>query len=199
MAIKVGITGGIGSGKSLVCRIFESLKISVYYADTRALWLINNDNSVRQAIINLLGTAAYTSDGTYNRSWVAKQVFGNPTLLHNLNAIVHPRVYEDTETWAQTHQKEKYIIKEAALLNKNNTSPAIDYWIVVHAPVELRIARVLKRDPQRTTADIQQIIDRQMSEQEYLQTANFVIHNDESQLLIPQIVSLHEYFQRNLA
>lgn len=199
MAIKVGITGGIGSGKSLVCQIFERFHIPVYYADARALWLINNDNSLRQAISNLLGPTAYNSDGTYNRTWVAKQVFGNPTLLNNLNAIVHPRVYEDNESWAETHQKEKYIIKEAALLNKNNTSPTIDYWVVVHAPVEIRIARVLKRDPQRTETDIQHIINRQMPEQEYLQAANFVVHNDERQLLIPQIVSLHEYFQRNLA
>ncbi|MFN3850472.1 MAG: dephospho-CoA kinase [Spirosomataceae bacterium] len=194
--LKIGVTGGIGSGKSIVCEIFKVCGIPVYNADDRAKWLTNNDLQLRKEIKELLGRSAYDADGQYNRKWVAEQVFANPDLLKQLNMLIHPRVFDDTDKWITKHKDKPYVIKEAALMNKAGVGNDLDKVILVTAPLNLRIARIQKRDPQRSLQEIEAIINRQKSEEEFLQIADFTVINDDSQLLIPQIIQLHQLFSK---
>ncbi|WP_234735523.1 dephospho-CoA kinase [Tellurirhabdus bombi] len=197
--LQIGVTGGIGTGKSLVCRIFNALGIPVYEADERAKWLVNHDAILRADIIRLLGPNAYMPagdllSGQYNRAWVAAQVFNHPERLQSLNALIHPRVYADTASWVTTHQHLPYVVKEAAIMKAAGDGNTLDKVIVVQAPLELRLQRIRKRDPHRTEEEIINIINRQATEAERLAIADFVIHNDEKSLLIPQVIQLHRLF-----
>ncbi len=194
--LQIGVTGGIGSGKSIVCRVFSALGVPVYSADERAKWLLNHDPKLRHSVIELLGNEAYVANGSYNRAWVASQVFQNPALLQKLNAIVHPRVGEDTQVWVEQNSKAPYVIKEAAIMAKAGQNNALDKVIVVDAPANLRVARVLQRDPQRSEKEVRDIIARQISDEERHKIADFIIYNDESRLLIPQVWALHELFRK---
>lgn len=192
--VKVGITGGIGSGKSIVCKIFEILGVPVYNADERAKWLTNNDLQLKKEIKELLGRQAYDADGMYNRKWVAEQVFTNPDLLKQLNMLIHPRVFEDTERWMEQHRDKPYTIKEAALMNRAGEGNDLDKVVVVIAPLDLRIKRIQQRDPQRSLEEIEAIIKRQKTEEEFKQIADYQLINNEKTMLIPQVLSLHERF-----
>lgn len=185
----IGITGGIGSGKSIVCKVFAAMGVPVYEADSRAKSLMNNDLSLKKSIQNLLGEQAYTPTGEYNRAWVASQVFNNPDLLQKLNAIVHPRVREDAEMWMQQHQKAPFVLYEAALMKAAGDGNHFDKVIVVTAPIALRIKRVQQRD-KRSKQEIRDIIARQISDEERLKIADFVIENDEVKPLLEQILGL---------
>ncbi len=191
---QIGVTGGIGSGKSMVCRVFETLGVPVYYADERARWLTEHDPILKADIVRVLGTQAYDPLGRYNRSWVASQVFAEPLLLNQLNALIHPRVLADTALWVGQHADKPYVVKEAALMRAAGDGNTLDKVIVVVAPVALRMARIQIRDPHRTVPEIQHIIDRQVSDDERLRMADYVLHNDETALLLPQIVRLHQEF-----
>jgi len=190
--LQIGVTGGIGSGKSVVCRVFTALGIPVYEADARAKWLTEHDPSLRTDIIRVLGPLAYDAQDSYDRAWVASQVFTNPARLAQLNAVIHPRVLADTLDWVRQHADAPYVVKEAALMRAAGDGNTLDKVIVVHAPVALRVARIQQRDPHRSEADIRAIMDRQVSDDERLQMADYVLVNDESQLLLPQILALHE-------
>ena len=192
--MNVGVTGGIGSGKSIVCRIFSCLDIPVYDADSRAKWLTNNDSAMRQEIIQLLGTQAYTENGEYNRSFVSSQVFKNAELLKELNSIIHPAVLKDTEAWLAKHDHFPYVVKEAAIMNRAGQKNNLDYVIVVHAPVDLRLSRIRNRDKNRSEQEIRSIIERQISDEERNEIADFVVNNDEHVALIPQVLKLHKLF-----
>lgn len=191
---QIGITGGIGSGKSIVCQVFRALGVPVYVADDRAKWLTDHDPILKADIVRLLGPDAYTIGGTYNRSWVASQVFQNPDLLQQLNRLVHPRVMADTLTWAEQHRSLPYVIKEAALMRAAGDQNTLDKVVVVQAPIQLRIERIRQRDPHRSDAQIQAIIDSQMSDADRAKIADYVLVNDEMTLLLPQIVALHRIF-----
>ena len=186
---KIGVTGGIGAGKSIVCRLFSLLGIPVYEADERAKWLTQHDPILKADIVRLLGAEAYDVAGHYNRGYVAAQVFGNPDRLAALNALVHPRVFADTDRWVR-QQSAPYVVKEAALMRAAGDQNDLDAVIVVTAPLGLRIARIRERDPQRSETEIRAIIDRQITDEARLQLANYVVHNDETQLLIPQVLHL---------
>jgi dephospho-CoA kinase len=188
----IGITGGIGSGKSIVCKLFSCLGISIYDADTRAKWLTNHDTTIRNKVIDLLGPEAYNSDGEYNRPYVASVVFHNESLLKELNAIIHPVVLRDTDAWMSARINDAYVIKEAAIMNAAGDKNNLDCVVVVQAPVELRIKRILERD-QRSESEIRAIIERQVSDESI---ADFIILNDENSALIPQILNLHKAFLR---
>ena len=194
--LQIGLTGGIGSGKSTVCRVFATLGVPVYSADERAKWLTEHDPILKADIMRVLGPQAYDSLGKYNRSWVASQVFVNPVLLDQLNAVIHPRVIADTVLWVSQHADTPYVIKEAALMRAAGDGNSLDKVIVVHAPATLRIERIRTRDPHRSADEIQHIIDRQVSDDERLRIADYVLLNDESELLLPQIVALHQEFSR---
>lgn len=191
---QVGITGGIGSGKSLVCKIFSILYVPVYDADRRAKELMTTDRILTGQIRKEFGTLSYLADGSLNRQFLAKQVFNQPEQLEKLNALVHPRVGVDYAEWLQEHERSKYVIKEAALLFEAGSAKNLDAVIAVYAPEEVRRKRVLKRDPQRSPEDVMQIMRNQMNEEEKMSRANFVIRNDDSQLVIPQILRLHQQF-----
>jgi dephospho-CoA kinase len=199
MSKLIGISGGIGSGKSVVCKIFSSLGVPVYNADERAKWLIQNDESLKEKLTLLLGAEAYLSNGSYNRGWVAAQVFEKPDLLQQLSAVVHPQVAIDTDNWAKAQSHEPYLVKEAALFSKSGQGTQLDKLVVVVAPTLLRISRIQTRDPHRSEADILKIIANQLTDQARLQTADYVIENNETQLLIPQVYRLHQLFLSNKA
>jgi dephospho-CoA kinase len=185
----IGITGGIGSGKSIVCKVFANMGVPIYEADSRAKSLMNNDLSLIKTIKNLLGEQAYTPTGEYNRAWVASQVFNNPDLLKQLNGIVHPRVREDAENWIQQHSKAPFLLYEAAIMKAAGDGNHFDKVIVVTAPMALRIKRVQQRD-NRSEQEIRDIIARQISDEERLKIADFVIENDEERPLLEQILDL---------
>lgn len=181
----IGITGGIGSGKSLISHIFSVLGIPVYVADDRARWLIENDPALRNSLTALLGEDAYLPSGAYNRAWVASRVFDNPGLLGQVNALVHPRVQQDGHDWAQQHAGAPYLLYEAAIMKRGR----FHRIIVVEAPEELRIRRVRKRD-NRTEEAIRAIIARQATPGERSQLADYVIHNDDHQPVLRQVLDL---------
>jgi len=191
--LQIGITGGIGSGKSLVCRIFHALGVPVYDADSRAKAVMTTDGILVTHIKKEFGVLSYHEDGSVDREYLAKEVFNNAERLKLLNNLVHPRVAKDFEQWV-SGQKSNYILKEAALLFEAKSYTTLDKVIVVFAPEELRIKRVLQRDPHRTKEQIKEIIQNQLQEEEKLKRADFVIMNDETKLVIPQVLELHRTF-----
>ena len=188
--LHVGITGGIGSGKTTVCKIFEILGIPVYYADERAKWLMEHQKPLAEGILALLGQEAYTGEGKLNRAWISGKVFGNPELLNQLNALVHPAVAQDGLDWQNRQTGCPYTLREAALLFESGSYLFLDKTIVVTAPLELRIRRVMDRDSVSMPA-VQERIDRQMPEEEKVKKADYIIYNDGEKLLIPQVMAIH--------
>lgn len=191
-SLRVGITGGIGSGKSLVCRMFAKLGVPVYDADYWAKWLVSYDPEIKKGIVDLFGPEAYTSDGEYNRPYVAKIVFAEPSGLAGLNALVHPAVERHSRAWheEQAALGHPYTLKEAALMVESGSHKWLDYLIVVTAPEALRIRRVMRRDG-LTEAEVRARMASQMPESEKVKLADFVIFNDGMQMLIPQVWRIH--------
>lgn len=189
--LKVGITGGIGSGKSTVCKIFETLGIPVYYADERAKWLMHHNAEVATALSALFGPDTFMSDGQLNRAWIASIVFKDREQLSRLNAIVHPAVAEDYTQWQSQFTTLPYTLKEAALLFESGSYLQLDKIITVFASKETRIKRVMERDG----VDRQSVEDRiskQMSDEKKKELANFIIDNEGHHLLLPQVLKIHE-------
>lgn len=191
--LEVGITGGIGSGKSLICRIFGCLGIPLYDADSRAKNLMTTDRILVDQIRQEFGNLSYDSTGRLNREHLRK-AFSDPGEIKKLNKLVHPRVAEDYARWVIKHNESKYVIKEAALLIESGSAENLNQLIVVSAPKSLRLQRVLKRDPQRTPQEVANIMMNQMSEEEKMAKADFIIVNDETRLVIPQVLELHGRF-----
>lgn len=195
--LRVGITGGIGSGKTTVCSIFETLGIPVYNADYWARWLITNDPELRQAISSLFGADAYLPDSTYNRGYVAGIVFREPAKLAALNAAVHPAVERHSLAWHLDHAQTgvPYTLKEAALLIESGSHHHLDQLIVVTAPENLRIQRVVERD--KISADaVRARIKSQLPESEKERLADFVIRNDGEHSLVQQVFAVHQALVR---
>ena len=184
----VGITGGIGAGKSIVSKVFEILGIPKYDADSRAKWLMSNDPKLVQAITSLFGAEAYQED-QLNRKHIAAKAFDEKSLLGQLNQLVHPAVGHDFISWAQS-QSTPYILKEAALLFETGSYKDLDKIITVIAPESTRIQRVIKRD-QRTEEQVKAIISNQMSEEEKIAQSDFVVTNDNEHLVIEQVLKIH--------
>lgn len=192
--LQIGITGGIGSGKSLVCNIFHILGIPVYDADSRAKLLYIHNIGLKNQIIEAFGPETYTAEGQLNRKYLASQVFNDNEKVTLLNSLVHPEVGKDYQTWVTQQKNAPYVIKEAALLFESGSSQNLDKIITVFTPMALRIQRVSYRDKQRTIQEIHAIISKQMAEEEKLKKADFIIYNDEQHLLIPQVLLLHQQF-----
>ncbi len=190
--LRIGITGGIGSGKSVVSRVFGLLGIPIYDSDQRARWVMEHDGLLREQLLAAFGPDTYTPTGPLNRSGLARTVFGDPAQLARLNALVHPRVGDDFARWAAVQQAAgaPYVLKEAALLFESGAYLALDRVITVAAPLALREARVLRRDPHRTAAEVQAIIGKQFGEGERQLRANYLIHNDDAHLVLPQVLAL---------
>lgn len=191
--LRIGITGGIGSGKSIVCRLFQLLGAPIYDSDAQAKWLMGHDASLRDQLTAAFGAQTFNDAGQLDRVYLGRVAFAEPAQLARLNALVHPAVGRDFEAWATARQAEghPYLLKEAALLYESGAYQQLDQIITVFAPLAVRQARVLRRDPHRTPDDILAIIGKQMSEEEKVQRAEHVIYNDDQQLLIPQVLALH--------
>lgn len=193
----VGITGGIGSGKTTVCKIFETLNVPIYYADDRAKNLMRTNSKLISDIIGLFGNQAYI-DGQLNRQEIAKQAFSDSSLLTKLNQLVHPAVRVDFEKWASTASSATYVIKEAALLVETGSYKELNMLIVVSTDEDLRIQRVLKRDPHRTNEDVKKIIKEQLPEAEKRKVADFIVENNGSSSLINQVHLIHKKLIKEL-
>lgn len=191
--MQVGITGGIGAGKSLVCHIFRCLGTPVYDADSRAKNLMTTDEILVGQIKKEFGAPAYLPDGSLDRTYLSS-VFAHRARLETLNSLVHPRVAEDYKGWLATHRHEKYVLREAALFYEIGISRSVDKMIVVSAPEDIRIKRVIARDAHRTEEDIQAIMKNQLPEEEKAKRADFIIYNDDQHMIIPQVLQLHTGF-----
>ncbi len=186
---RVGLTGGIGSGKTLVSSIFEKLCVPVYYADTAARDLMNSDAGLKDDIVSLFGDQAYGKDGL-NRQYLAGSVFGDPVKLAGLNRLVHPAVRLDFKRWTAEQSGSLYVIEEAAILFESGASQEMNLSVLVYAPEELRISRVMKRDGVDREA-VQRRMGHQLSEEEKMEKADFVLINDGKEMLLPQVIELH--------
>lgn len=185
--IRVGITGGMGTGKSTVAAIFAAMGIPVYDADSSAKGMMNNDPALRQQIIAAFGKEAYAG-GQLNRSWMAERVFGNEEQLAVLNQLVHPAVIAAGEKWMQ-QQQTPYAIKEAAIIFESGSQRWLDFIIGVTAPLSLRIQRVMHRS-QLTREEVLRRIERQMDDTIKMKLCDAVIINDEQHALIPQVIAI---------
>ncbi len=192
--MRIGLTGGIGSGKSTVARIFEVLGIPVYYADEAAKKLMAEDEELKQQIIAAFGAGSYT-DGRLNRGHLSSIVFNNPEQLALLNSIVHPVTIQDAQKWME-QQTSPYTIKEAALIFESGSQKNLDKVIGVHAPEELRIKRIMQRD--KITEDgIRLRMQNQMNEEDKMKLCDFVIWNDEKHVLVEQVLEIDKILRGN--
>jgi dephospho-CoA kinase len=188
--LKVGLTGGIGSGKTTVCSIFEKLGIAVYSADERAKWLAENDPALRSAIIRQFGEEAYSEHG-YNTPYIAGLVFNDPELLRKLNELVHPAVAADFLKWIHRQNQAAYIIHEAAILAESGSYRLMDRVIVIDAPAELRIRRVTERD-NTDKSTVEARIKNQWPADKIRPIADWIIINDDKTLILPQVLRIHQ-------
>ena len=187
----IGLTGGIGSGKTTVANLFASLGIPVFNADDAAKQLMQNSPIIKNQLIQQFGDKVY-EQGQLNKSYLASIVFADPEKLAILNSIVHPVTIQAALDWAQ-QQTSPYVIKEAALIFESNASEGLDFVIGVTAPLALRIERVMKRD-QCTQAEVKKRMQHQISDAIKMKLCDKVIVNDDVQLITPQVIAIHEAF-----
>ena len=190
---RVGLTGGIGSGKSTVAHVFEILGIPVYYADKEAKRLMNEDHEIRKQLIAHFGEETY-KDNLINRRFLAEIVFKDKGKLQLLNSLVHPITIARAEEW-MVQQNTPYVIKEAALIFESGSQENLDYVIGVSAPLALRIQRTMKRDSV-TREEVLNRMRNQIQESIKMRLCDFVIRNDEQHLVLPQALALHEKLKR---
>ncbi|MBE9584495.1 dephospho-CoA kinase [Mucilaginibacter sp. JRF] len=191
--LKIGLTGNIGSGKTTVAGVFEVLGIPVFYADAAAKNVMVTDAELIEGVKQAFGSDAYFADAILNRKHIANIVFNNADELARLNALVHPAVFRAFDEWVLRQTSAPYVIKEAAILFESGSYKKCDQTILVSAPLEQRLERVMQRDgishDEAASRDA-----RQMNEEEKKILANHIIINDGSQLVIPQVLSLHQQF-----
>jgi dephospho-CoA kinase len=187
--LKIGLTGGIGSGKSTVAKIFELLQVPVYYADEASRRLYHTDPELMAQIKKHFGEDMY-SEGQLNRNKMAEIVFNDPQKLELLNQLVHPPTLRDAQEWIMS-QKAPYVIKEAALLFESGSAAGLDFIIGVQAPVAVRLKRVMDRD-KTTREEVLSRMNRQINEDIKMRLCDFIIRNNEQELVIPQVLDLHQ-------
>lgn len=174
----IGLTGGIGSGKTTVAKLIEEMGYPVYYSDNRAKEIVNEDNSLKDKIRELLGNEAYDEEGLYNRKYVSGLVFENKELLNQLNATIHPAVKTDFENWV-SQQNSTMVFKETALLFELHLNEQCDSSILITADDRLRLKRVMDRDG-KTYREVEAIMDKQMPEKDKIRKADYIIYNNET-------------------
>jgi dephospho-CoA kinase len=187
--LKIGLTGGIGSGKSTVAKIFEMLSVPVYYADDAAKKLMQEDEDLKKLLQQAFGEETYI-EGKLNTTHLSAQVFGNEDRLKELNGIVHPAVIAYGKKWMQS-QTVPYVVKEAALFFESGSQAGLDYIIGVYAPQALRIHRTMQRQG-ISRQQVLERMDKQLDESIKMKLCDFVITNDEQQLILPQVLQLHQ-------
>ena len=188
--ISVCITGGIGSGKSVVCKIFRQLHVPVYEADVEAKKLYESEPEIAERIKKEISEDVFDKKGKPDRKKLFPLVFGDESLLKKLNRIVHPFVIRDFLEWKKHYVSSPYVMKESAILFESTTDKDCDKVITVSAPLELRIQRTMQRD-KRTREEVELIIKKQWSDEEKEKRSDFIIVNDEIQPVIPQVIEIH--------
>jgi len=188
----IGITGGIGSGKTTTCEVFQELGVPVYFADLRARELMTSSQELKEKIIQVFGNQAYDG-GKLNRAYLAQQVFNSKEKLSVLNGLVHPAVANDFENWVEEQKGEKYVLKEAAILFESGAYQDVDITVLVIAPESMRLERVMARDGS-TKEDVLKRMKNQWTQERKLKLADYIVTNDGTHLLIPQVLELHERF-----
>ena len=191
--LRIGLTGGIGSGKTIVARVFETLGIPVYYADDAAKHIMNTDPGLRQSIKMHFGEAAYAND-QLDRKYLASVVFNDKSKLELLNSLIHPVTINDAEQWMKK-QTSPYVIKEAALLFESGASEHLDRIVGVYAPQHIRVKRVMERDG-LSVEEVMKRVSRQIDEEMKMKLCDHVIINNEQELVIPQVLQLHAIFSK---
>lgn len=187
--LKIGVTGGIGSGKSLVCRIFSLLGVPVYNADERARILVHEDVELKKNLIAEFGPDAYLND-EYNRKYIAAVVFNEKQKLEKLNRLIHPAVAKDFMQWMRYNITAPYIIKEAAIIFESGGDKQLDGIVAVDAPEDIRINRVSKRDD-LSAEDVKKRINNQWPADKIRSLADWIIDNDNKKLILPGIINIH--------
>lgn len=184
----IGLTGGIGSGKTTVARIFETTGISVYYSDDRAkeMYFIAE---VKEKVIQLLGSGTYLNDHEINKKFIADKIFSNTDLLQQINGIIHPAVKKDFDEWAAKKKDHAFVLKESALLFETGIYKNMDACILVVSPEALRAKRIAKRD-HLTEKEVLARFKSQMRDEQKIPLATYIIHNDEEQSLIEQVLEV---------
>ncbi|HEY0769039.1 MAG TPA: dephospho-CoA kinase [Sphingobacteriaceae bacterium] len=191
--LKIGVTGGIGSGKTTVCKIFEVLDVPVFYADDAAKTVMITDEILISGIRQQFGDAAYSASGVLNRKYLADIVFNSKMELEKLNSLVHPAVFRAFDIWVNDHKNSPYVIKEAALLFESNSYKLCDYTILVKSPAQLRIQRVMARDSV-VQSEVELRMNKQFNDEKKEAMADFIITNNEKELVVPQVLKLHSKF-----
>jgi len=191
--LKIGLTGGIGSGKTVVADIFRRLGVPVYDADAEARTLTESNEEIKSELKKYFGREIFFKDNSLNREKLASLVFSNNEKLSQLNSIVHPVVKKHFSNWLQQNKASKYIIKEAAILFESESNEGLDKIISVAAPEEIRVRRVMERD-NVAEKKVRRIMKNQWSEEERNKRSDYIITNDDQTLIIPQVLKLHEMF-----
>ncbi|MEY3343082.1 MAG: hypothetical protein RL090_766 [Bacteroidota bacterium] len=185
----VGITGGIGSGKSMVCKCLRNMGYLVFDADLVSRQLLEHNQQVRSEVIALLGEQCYHADGTVDRAFIAKQVFQDEQKLGKLNGILHPAVKTEFTNWVERNHKQPILFKEAAILFESGANQQVDKVLAVVAPKELRIKRIQQRD-NRSGVEIERIMENQLNQEELISRSDFVINNDDQTLVMPALIKI---------
>jgi dephospho-CoA kinase len=195
MIHKIGITGGIGSGKSTVCRLFKNLGVPVFIADVEGKKILNEEKEVKKVVKEQFGSDMYTADGSIDRLRMAQLVFNDPRELERLNQIVHPKVQEVFEEWVMEQEHAPYVIKEAAILFESGAYYVLDKIVNVFAPKEQRIKRIMKRDGS-SREDVLKRMRFQYSDEQRNQLSDYIIMNEDGDEdnILPQVMTLHEIF-----
>lgn len=193
--IKVGLTGGIGSGKSLVAKIFNKFGVPVYDSDSATKELYITNQELKSELIKYFGDQSYFENGQLNRKYLGELIFNDKNKLDMINKIVHPFVKIDFEEWLIKNKKAKYIIKEAAILIESGAYKHVDKVIVVTAPLELRIKRVIERD-NTTTEEVEKRMNNQLANEKLLTFADYIVENDEENPLLPQLINIQNQLQK---
>jgi len=191
---KIGITGGIGSGKTTVCEIFKLLGVPVFHADAEAKNLQNNDLQIRELLVNLFGKHIYSLDGMLDRKKLARLIFNDSAALANVNAIIHPAVRQSFQKWTDNHLDSSYILYEAAILLESGYATDFDRNILVLADEKLRIERVIRRD-HISKVLVKQRINNQMPDSQKIKIVDYIIENNNEKLLFPQIIELDKFIR----
>ncbi len=193
--LTIGLTGGIGSGKTTVAKAFECLGVKVYYSDVEAKRIMRENPMVKDGIIKLMGEQAYTEDNNVNSGYIAGKIFENKHLLEKMNAIVHPAVYNDFFAYANFHSDYPYMMFESAIIIETGRQTSFDKLIVVTAPLEERVRRVMARN-NATRKEVLSRIKRQASQEQLTGYAHYTVFNDGKIEIIPQILMIDEYLRK---
>lgn len=193
--MRIGVTGGIGSGKTTVCRVFRVLGIAVFDADTEAQLIIGNDLRVREKLSSIAGTDLFMT-GSLDRKLLARLIFNDRKLLKRVNDLIHPLVFESFEKWA-SDQQSPYVILDAAILFESGAANLVDKTVTVVTPVEERIKRVAERS-NLTFSDVGDRIKNQITDEERVALADYSIKNGEKDMIIPSVLHLHKTFLGNI-